>query len=201
MKHLLPLAAIGSGFALTAALLFPQIKGAIAGQIKQTDTLRNSAITALASINQIAVLEQSHNLTVDAVDEFSILGSATTILNVEGTVKSGYDLRGLAPGNVTIDSLTKAVTIKLPAPTFTDIRLNLESQKVWFSRKGLALSESGDLLERAQGIASRSLASKACESGILPQTNKVMVERLQSQLKAAGATSVTVLTQESTLCK
>ncbi|ONH33094.1 DUF4230 domain-containing protein [Pseudofrankia asymbiotica] len=173
---------------------------------KKVDRSSPPVLRSLENISQYHAASAHMEVVVDVEDDTkwipsSLKGERVLFVGV-GTVDSIVDFTGLDAKRVTVDEATKAVTIRLPAPTIG--KANLDPQKSYVvARQRGALDRIGglfggqstdqDLYVRA---TTQMQAAAATDGQVLALGKSNTTAMLKGLLGALGYTNVTVTYEE-----
>jgi hypothetical protein len=151
-----------------------------------------------ATANIDSVVEVSNDATY--VPSF-IKGDDATFL-ASGSVDAVVDFSGLSADAIQASKDGKSVTVTLPAPTYADPHLNLESSKVLAHNRGI-LDRIGGALTDDPGndqdlytLGERALREAAPQTELLDRASANTETMLKAMLKDLGYKDVTVVFEQ-----
>lgn len=131
------------------------------------------------------------------VPEWYKFGDRKILFNCKATLKAGIDMAKFSEEDVTIDQVSKHITICLPAPQLLNLDIKpddikLVYEKVSFFRSDFSANDRNSLL--AQG--EKDINDNIAELGILADAEKNARLYFETMLQQMGYTSVTIKFKE-----
>jgi hypothetical protein len=149
---------------------------------------------ASANLQVVVDVEQDTKLLPDFIK------GQRTLLVAAGNVDAGVDFRGLDGRHVRVEDDRTSVTIKLPAATLSDARVDLQRTRVFDTDRGL-LDRVGDAFgngsadeeRRLLALAERKLAEGArANPGLLRSAERNTRTMLEGLLRGLGFEQITI---------
>jgi hypothetical protein len=174
---------------------------------EQVDRSEPPVLLSIQDLSRFVAAEGSYQVVVDLEDDTRYvpdwLKGERTIFLAEGSVEVYVDFSDLTEDAVHVAEDSSAVTVTLPAPAFTEPRIDLEGSR--------ALSESRGLIDRAADFfgddvgsqrevllrAEDLLAEAAQESGLTSRAEENTRKTLEGLLGGLGYETVTVLFEDA----
>jgi len=208
----------GGGLALVAAGLVVALAAGfwlVTGAIERLNPFRNGVVQqrtvdrsgpavlkAVTDLGEFRAASGYYEVVIDVEKDVdyvpSFLAGERVLFVAAGSVDSAVDLRGLAPGAVTVNESRTSARIVLPRPRLTSPVVDVGRSYVYHRERGLvdrireATGNDGDEKEFYQ-LASRRLAEAATATPELRSRGEANTRSmLEGLLRSLGFTDVTV---------
>lgn len=192
---------IAGGLALAAANLLPSfIKNPFS-----TETIDRSGpvlVQEISGMNKLLTAEGRFQVVVDYEEDVQFvpdfLAGYHALLEVHGTVDAVVDLSKLTEDDIVISPDGKGVTITLPEPELSDVRLDVEATRFYVLNSGLVnrleeffnddVARQGDLYR----IAVEKIETAAAESNLLDFARERARVNVEGLLRSLGFERITI---------
>jgi hypothetical protein len=192
---------IAGGLALAAANLLPSfIKNPFA-----TDTVDRSGpvlVQEISGLNKLLSAEGKFQIVVDYEEDVRLvpefLAGYHALLEVHGTVEAYVDLSKMTEDDIEISADGKGITITLPEPELSEVRLDVNATKFYVLNTGLVnrleeffnddVQRQGDLYK----IAVEKIETAAAQSNLLDFARERARVNVEGLLRSLGFERITI---------